>query len=330
MNRNLLIVLGGGFLIAVLVAMMVQASLSGQKKEEPVKEEARVQIIVAAKPLSVGTELDETNIKWQEWPKSAVFPGAVVRGEGEKDKDKKPTEALSGTIRRAVAEGEPVTRAALVSARSATFLPAIIGEGMRAVAISVNAEKTAGGFVAPGDYVDVILTYKKKIKYNDDTDSAVGTEVKNMIQLNLEKMAVETILQNVKVLAIDQTPKPSDDPKPSATSADSKEEGKSKDKPKSKEKTNKIAKTVTLEVDPKGAEMLALGDSMGELSLSLRKLGDGEYYVRDYAVITDERMTNVTDEIYNEVQRIENASGQNTNIVRIYNGGSVTAIPVGQ
>lgn len=297
MNKNLVIVMVGGFLIAILVALIVQAGLKDNKKAAvQIKEEPRVSIVVAAKALPVGTKLDETNIKWQEWPKNAVFPGAVV-----KEGDKKPVEMVSGRLKRALAEGEPVLPSALVKEDAGNFLAATLGDGMRAVAVDVTAVKSAGGFISPGDYVDIILTYKESIKYKGGEDFP---QIGNMVTLNLGKSAAETILQNVKVLAVDQAPK------------------------RDEEAGVKVGKTVTLEVDLRGAEILALSRSMGDLTLALRRLGDNKIYARNYPVISDSRLTNISDEIYDKIVKMENEASQDQDIVRIYKGNSVDQTPV--
>ena len=120
MNRNVMIVLAGGFLIAILVALLVQASLSGSKKEQKVaetREISMVKIIVASKDLKVGLELSEESMKWKDWPESAVFPGAVVREEG-----KKTTEMIEGKLIRPILEGEPITDSAILSGAQKNFI----------------------------------------------------------------------------------------------------------------------------------------------------------------------------------------------------------------
>ncbi len=317
MNRNLMIVVGGGFLIAVLVAMLVQAGLSG-KKAEPEKQEPPVKIAVASKDLAVGAELSDDNLRWQDWPKDAVFPGAVV-----KEGDKKPVDMIHGRVRRPIAEGEPVVESALIKENKGNFVAASLGEGMRAVAIETSAAKMAGGFIAAGDYVDVILTYKDKVKYTGPQNA----QINDMIALNLDKMASETILQNVRVLAVDQTAQRVD--KRDEAAAPSKKGEKDSSKKESPSGA-KVGKTVTLEVDRKGAEVLALAGEMGDIHLALRKLGDSKIYDRDYAVVSDARLVNIARELYGEMVRIQNASGQNNNIVRIYDGGALREVAVGQ
>lgn len=294
MNRNVMIVLAGGFLIAVLVALLVQAGLSSGKGEPVVLAEApKVQIIVAAKDLKIGAELSGDNMKWQDWPKNAVFPGALVQ-----EKDKTPLETVSGRLLRDVKSGEPIVKSALVPELSGNFLAASLGEGKRAFAISVNAASMVGGFVGAGDYVDVLLTYKALVRYNGPENAKVD----DLIAKNVNKLATETILENVKVMAVDQTAMRAED-----------------------EDKIKVGKTVTLEVDYKGVEILALSSKMGDLSLSLRRLGDDNVVAGKYPVTTDARVTNISDEIYSEMSKI---TGQASKSVRIYRGGVVENVSV--
>lgn len=276
MNKNLLIVLGGGFLIALLVAIIVQASFG--KKEE------MVEIAVAAQALPLGTELTSKNVIWKKMPKEAAYSGSINR------QDKQAVEQLGkGRLRREVAAGEPILTSALVASGQGNVLAAGMKSGMRAVAIKASAESMVGGFINPGDYVDVILSYQV-----DQTAEDSATE--NPV----EKHATETVLENVKVLAIDQMAQKADD-------------------------TAKVGRTVTLEVSQKGAEKLALASQMGELSLSLRALGDTEISkAKKRGLTTDVQVSSVLQEINRNKRR----SGGNTNIVRIYSGDTVENVTV--
>ena len=106
---------------------------------------------------------------------------------------------------------------------------------MRAIATEISAETGAGGFVVPGDHVDVILTRRDR-----------ETEKRN----GFETYVSETIINNVRVLAIDQTVEDKNGQKVV------------------------IGKTATLELAPRQAELLALGKQMGTLSLALRSVVD--------------------------------------------------------
>lgn len=290
MNRNVLIVLAGGVLIAILVAMMMQASLKSNRKEQVrVEQEPRVMIVVAAEPIKVGQNLSNENLRWQSWPKASVFEGAIVR----EDKDKKPLDQIKGRARRPLAKNEPVTASSLVPP-GANYLAASLGEGMRAVTIPVGASTSVGGFIGPGDYVDVMLTYSYSMDVPEN-----NSEAAEIIQSNLRRFVSETILQNVKVLAIDQ----------------------SITKP---EKT-RVGKTATLEVTPKQAEQLQVARKMGDLALTLRKMGDETVRAREemWPLATDERLISIADDVQSEI-----GPSHKSNYVRLYTGGTVQSVPV--
>jgi pilus assembly protein CpaB len=289
MNKNILIVLGGAVLVAVLVAMLVQVTLGGKKKET---QEAKVAVLVASSDLSIGRELKEGDTRWQDWPQSSVFPGAIIR-----EKDQKPQEALTGRLARDIAKGEPVVKSALLGQVKGNMVAASLEPGMRAMAIEVEASSMVGGFIGPGDFVDVMMTYKASLQSNDDEPA-----LKNLIEFNLDKMATETILQNVKVLAVDQTAKRPDDDK------------------------IKVAKTVTLAVSAYDAERLFLAGQMGSLTLALRGVGDNATVIKDWPTVSDERLTSVTDEIFSQYQKLKEETGVNNNSVRIYSGEHISVV----
>ncbi len=291
MNKNVMIVLGGAVAIALLVAMLVQVSLGGKKKVAPVQE-AKVEILVASKDLGIGRELQEDDLRWQEWPKNSVFPGAVTREEG-----KKASDALEGRLARDVAKGEPVMESALLGTGKGNFVAASLEPGMRAVAIEVSASSMVGGFIGPGDFVDIILTYKDSISTNDENPL-----VQEMVELNLDKLATETILQNVKVLAVDQMAK------------------------RPEEDKIKVGKTITMAVSVMDAERLSLAEELGDLTLALRGVGDDKIVQKEWPTVSDARLTSMNDEILMEYKKLQEGAGINPNIVRIYNGHQVQTI----
>lgn len=292
MNKNVLIVLIGGVVIAVLVAVLVQASLG--KRKAPVEQEAKVEVLVAASALKTGHELVDSDLRWQSWPKGAVFAGAIVR-----KKDEKPLDVISGKLARDIAVDEPVLSSATVK-DSGNFLAAALKPGMRAVAVEVKAETSVGGFVGPGDFVDVILTYKMKIDVVDKEDVLA----KQIVSDNLDSLASETILRNVRVLAVDQTSRRDDD-------------------------KIKVGKTVTLEVTEEGAERMALAAKMGDIFLSLRGLGDDSVpsAQTQWPVVTDARMTQIGEEVAAQVREAKKVLGIRNNVVRVYSGDKVQDVP---
>ncbi len=144
---------------------------------------------------------------------------------------------LAGTVvRYAIAAGQPVTRGSLVGPQDRGFLAAALGPGMRAVTVPVNTTTGVAGFVFPGDHVDLVLT--QQVQGGGD-----GAPLK----------VSETIVRNVRVLATDQR------------FTDKDEDGKT---------AVKTFSNVTFEVTPKIAEKIAVAQSLGQLSLSLRSIAD--------------------------------------------------------
>ncbi len=297
MNKNVLIAFGGATLIAIVVAMLLSAMLKGGKEEKVAEAEVpKTQILVAAKPIEVGNLLTEENIKWKTWPLDAAYPGTIQR----KDKQK-PLEALSGRAIRPIILDEPVVSGSIVS-DDGGFLAAALEPGYRAVAVKVGASTMAGGFINPGDYVDVLLTYKVSVSAMS-ADPAVQTEMQKVIEENVDRFATETVLQNIKVLGIDQR----------AT--------------KGEETAAKVGKTMTLQVTEREAEVLALASQMGDLSLSLRALGDDNITTEYPPVVSDARIIRMNKEIAAEMNKVAESSGARQYNVRIYNGGDVTNLP---
>ena len=145
---------------------------------------------------------------------------------------------LIGTVVRFnVTAGEPITQGSLVAPGDRGFLAAALGPGMRAVTVPVSAKTGVAGFVFPGDHVDLVLT------------QTVAAQEGEPLR------ASETILRNLRVLATDQSTE-------STT-----ENGKT---------VVREFKTVTLEATPKIAEKIAVAQTIGTLSLSLRAISDNQ------------------------------------------------------
>ena len=275
MNKNVLIVLGGGFVIAMLVALIVQAGLSsGNKKTEG------TQILIAANNLVVGHVLTPADVKWQNWPQNALTKTMIVR-KG----DQKLDEVAKGKMRRDIPAGEPVTTSAILSEGKGNVLAVTLEPGMRAVAIKGTAESMVAGFIAPGDHVDVILTY----------DTRVDSRSNPAIREKVQRYATETILEDIRVLAIDQQARREDD-------------------------EAKVGRTVTLEVTPAGAEKINVAGSMGKLTLALRPVGEKNPSGNaSHPATTDTRISRVL----REVNKLQGGNGGTTRVIRTYNGENV-------
>lgn len=293
MNKNILIVLGGAVLAAVLVAVLVQVTLGG-KKSGPIEGDAQ-EVLVAAKDLKKGSELGEGDTRWQAWSEDTLFKGAIIR-----DGDEEPEDALTGRIERSFSRGEPLLRRDILKESTANFVVARLKEGERAVSIKVNAEDMVAGFITPGSFVDVILTYRQRIDIEDDSP-----EVQTMLALNIDNIATETILENIRVLAIDQKAEVEEDDK------------------------IKVGKTVTLAVPIRHAEVLALASELGEITLAMRGIGD-DAKNDDAPAITDARLTSIATEIFKKYEELkkDSSTGVRANTVKVYNGAQVQNIPV--
>jgi pilus assembly protein CpaB len=177
-------------------------------------------IVVASQPLHFGVELAAPMLREIAWPQDAVPNGAFS----------KISDVLSAGKRVVLAPmepNEPVLALKITGPGQRATLSALVGDGMKAVTVRVSDVEGVGGFVLPGDLVDVVLTRQ--------LDKGVAT--------------TEVILQNARVLAVDQS---ADDRTTKAT----------------------VAKAVTLEVDMVGAQKVGLASSVGSLSLLLRKAGE--------------------------------------------------------
>jgi len=143
---------------------------------------------------------------------------------------------LAGSIARAsLLTGEPVTVQKLVKPGQGGVLAAILPQGMRAISTKIRAETAAGALILPNDHVDVILIRHLRSRSGQEDN------------------VVDTLFRNVRVIAIGQQIETSKDGKKTADSS---------------------ASTATLELTPRQAEMMALANAMGDITLSLRSVAD--------------------------------------------------------
>jgi len=227
-----LVVLG-----VALAAGGLAALLAGRPGEQappppPVAQLETVDVLVANSDIGQGTVVKPDELRWQMWPSASAGPNFIRKSERPN-----AIEQIAGSLVRGGTffAGEPIQESRLVKADSAGYLSAILPAGMRAVATEISAETSAGGFVVPGDYVDVILARRDR-----------EAEKRN----GIESYTSETIISKVRVLAVDQTVEDKNGQKVV------------------------IGKTVTLELTPRQVETLAAGKQAGHLSLALRSVVD--------------------------------------------------------
>lgn len=221
------------FLILALVLAGVAAWaahrwISNQASRQANTGPALIQVVVAAAKLPPGQRLEKKHLSIKGWPKEAVPPGSFRK-----------TQLLVGRVlRTVVVKGEAILLFKLAPKGVAGGLSAIVPPGFRALTVRVDDVIGVGGFVKPGDRVDVLVTVTKGLYKEDPT--------------------TRTVLQDIPVLAV----------------GDHLVEDPSKGKDKKGKKIK--VKIVTLQLTPEQSEHLALAATWGKVLLALRNYGDRE------------------------------------------------------
>lgn len=250
---------------AIGLALVVRAMGSSNNQPTavataaPVDNTPMAKVLIAAKDLQPGQRLTDADMDWKDWPAAEVNPAFITDGSVPVPAAEAKPDGAVATVTRAAVEvatggakadyvgsvvrepilkGEPIVSRKIVRAGDSGYMAAYLEPGMRALAIAVSVETAAGGFILPGDRVDVLLT-----RETDLSNAGVQAEGKS-------KFTSSTVLQNIKVLAIDQSTRAGEDAQAV------------------------VGATATLELGPRDAEVLALAKSEGELSLSLRSYAD--------------------------------------------------------
>jgi pilus assembly protein CpaB len=216
-----------------LMAVFLARNMGGQKPQEQQAEAVKVEtvdVLVAAKDIQMGQKLAQGTLVWRTWPKDNVQAAFITR-------DAKPdamAELEKARARLTIYQGETVLDKKLLLPGAGGFMSAILPKGMRAISVAISSRSSAGGFVLPDDRVDVILTRK--------IDAGGVQAVKS-----------ETVISNVRVLAINQQFKQAADGESVAVDH---------------------GETATLELEPHQAEIVSQVQSSGELSLALRSIAE--------------------------------------------------------
>ena len=256
-----IIVLVVAAMAAIGLALVVR-NMAARRPPPPVVAVAApakpsVQVLVARRDLAVGARLTSADFGWQAWPADSLNPAFITNGvppvsdqatvsarighaaaAAESDVLGGPNavQTLTGAVvREPILTGEPLMERKLVRGGAGGYMSVVLQPGMRAVAAPVTVETGAGGFILPGDRVDVVTSRK-----TDVPGAPAGTPA----------AIAETILHNLKVLAIDQ-----------------------------QVRTDKSAKSIvgavaTLEVPASDVELLLRSKAQGELILVLRSYAD--------------------------------------------------------
>ena len=253
------IILAAGLGIAALVVFTQVRKLGtpppveAPKAAAPIIQQVEyVDVLVAARSLPLGGRVSEDALLWKKWPAEALTPAFISN-------DTRPqamAELQNAIVRSPIVEGEPINEGKLVKAGESGVMAALLKPGMRAVTTRISVDTAAGGFIQPGDRVDVILT--RSIQQN--RIGAAGT------QTNERLFVSDTIFENVHVLAIDQT---------FSTSAEG--------------GATVIGSTATFEMSQGDAELLQQSVAKGDLSLTLRGISNSRASGRSTAKIVKKR-----------------------------------------
>jgi pilus assembly protein CpaB len=264
MNPVRLLIILVAALSAIGLAVVMQRMMGGKPAAAPVAAAApaagkpMTQVLVAKRDLAIGARLTADDVAWQAWPTEAVNAAFITNGaaqpapEGaEKAKaiatdvasdmigGADPAKAVEGAIvRDPILVGEPITSRKIVRGGDGGYLSVVLAPGKRAMAVPITSETGVGGFILPGDRVDVLQT-RDRVTPGGEEGASVG-----------KMIVAETILQNVRVLALDQS-----------TAAD-------------KDAKSIVAATATLEVGPLDAEALVKAKASGPVTLTLRAYTD--------------------------------------------------------
>ena len=176
----------GALLIAVVTAVMAKNMFTGAGASQAAAAPAvpmGPKVLVARKPLPVGSMIEPDSLTYQAWPKELIQGAYYTQGTTDGD----PQKMVGMVVRNPVTAGQPLTRGSLVGPQDRGFLAAALGPGMRAVTVPVTQTSGVAGFVFPGDRVDMVLT--QAVEGGGD-----GPPLK----------VSETIVRNLRVLATDQ------------------------------------------------------------------------------------------------------------------------------
>jgi len=231
----LLLALAAAVGAALLVMQLSQPQIRTEtvSKDRLVIEElevSKVEVLTVTRDIAIGETFKAGDLQWSPWPEANVVEGYYLQTAAPKS-----IETLTGAvIKLALFKGEPVLPQKIAIKGEQGLLAALMDPGMRAISVEISAESASGGFILPNDRVDLILTYDQQ----GDPERGIA-----------QRTVATTVVQNVRVLAIDQN---------FSTEAEG--------------ETARLGSTATLEVSPREAELLAMSQSLGEVSLSLRPL----------------------------------------------------------
>jgi len=238
MSRQSMMALGIALVLGLVAVFFANTYLNG--KQEQARLNGTTKVAVAAVPLAYGTDITPDKIRFVDYPNSSIPSGAFTNATLLMPAGKPARVALMP-----IGVNEPILPAKITGEGQGASIAALLPAGMRAATVRINDVSGVAGFIQPNDSVDVLITR-----------SVAGADRTTQL--------TDVLLQNVRVIAIDQNAKNSDG-------------------------TPAVARTATLEVTPIDAQKLALAQEAGSLSLVLRKPGEANNPVVETVSMNDLR-----------------------------------------
>jgi pilus assembly protein CpaB len=222
-SRQSLIALGVALLLGVLAVYLANVFLTNTEERAAQATAGTTKVAVAAVPLDYGVSLTPEKVRFVDYPSNSLPAGTYTR----------IAELLpAGEARvalRPIQVNEPILASKISGKGQPKSIASLLPDGMRAMAVRINDVSGVAGFIQTNDAVDVLVTRS----------------------LGDNREVTDVLLQNIKVMAIDQNAKKADG-------------------------SPDVARTTTLEVGPLEAQKLALAQQVGSLSLVLRKPGEAQ------------------------------------------------------
>jgi pilus assembly protein CpaB len=220
MSRQSMVALGVAVVLGLIAVFVANSWLTGAQNKAYASGTTKV--AVATVPMAFGSDITSDKVRFVDYPNTSIPPGAFTTAAQLMPAGRKRVALIPIGVNEAIL-------ASKISAQGeGASIAALLPDGMRAASVRINDVSGVAGFIMPNDTVDVLITRNP---------ANAGAQV------------TDVLLQNVRIIAIDQRSKNADG-------------------------TPKLAHTATLEVNPLDAQKLALAQEVGSLSLVLRKPGE--------------------------------------------------------
>jgi len=201
-----------------------------------IKQVEYLDVLVAAQDMNFGSKVREETLMWKPWPAESLSPNFIT-SNSQPD----AIQSMAGHVTRTtVYTGEPIISRKFIAPGDKGVMAALLRPGMRAVTTRISVDTAAGGFIQPGDRVDIILT-----------EDLPQTRLAGEFTTSQRRSVSSTIFENVKVLAIDQRYANADGLGAAV-----------------------VGSTATFEMTQGDSELLQETEARGDLTLTLRGITD--------------------------------------------------------